>query len=36
VIGVFEFGNVGQAYGVLLILRKHSDGGTQNLDGAFF
>jgi hypothetical protein len=35
VIGVFEFGDVGQADDVLLVLRKHCDGGSQNLDGAF-
>jgi hypothetical protein len=36
VIWVFVFGNVSQTDDVLLILRKHSDGSSQNFDSTFF
>jgi len=34
VIWIFEFGDVGQAADALLVLRKDSDGGSLNFDGA--
>ena len=36
VVGVFEFGDVGQADDVLLVLRKHSDRGPLDFNGALF